>query len=225
MIYLTGDTHVPIDIHKLSMTNFPEQKELTKMDFVIICGDFGGIWNNSKEELYWREWLNDKNFTTLFVDGNHENFDLLNSYEVKNFAGGKVHLVMDDIIHLMRGQVFNIDGIKFFTMGGATSIDKDRRIENRSWWKEEIPSYAEYEEALTNLKKNNWSVDYILTHTCSTSIMKKMDYIKEDSSLNRFFDLVDDQLQYKHWYFGHFHDDREIDDKHTLLYRKVIKLV
>ena len=80
MLYVTGDTHIPIDIHKLSVTNFPEQKEMTKDDVVLICGDFGGVWNNGKEELYWRRWLDDKNFTTVFVDGNHENHDLLATF-------------------------------------------------------------------------------------------------------------------------------------------------
>jgi predicted phosphodiesterase len=80
LIYVCGDTHIPIDIFKLSVGNFPEQKQMTKDDYIIIAGDFGGVWNNSKEELYWRKWLNDKNFTTLFVDGNHENFELSNNH-------------------------------------------------------------------------------------------------------------------------------------------------
>jgi DNA repair exonuclease SbcCD nuclease subunit len=224
MIYITGDTHIPIDIHKLSVANFPEQKQMTKMDFVIICGDFGGVWNNSKEELYWCNWLNDKNFTTLFVDGNHENFDLLNSYEVKNFAGGKVHFIMEDIIHLMRGQVFEINGVKLFTMGGATSIDKQYRRENISWWKEEIPSTKEYSEALDNLAIHKWNVDYIISHTSSMNIMKEMDYIKENNSLNKFFDMLENNLSYKHWYFGHFHRDQQIDEKHTVVYNSIIKI-
>jgi hypothetical protein len=132
---------------------FPEQKQLTKNDYVIICGDFGGVWNNSKEEIYWRKWLNDKNFTTLFVDGNHENHVMLNQYPVLDWNGGKVHFISDSIIHLMRGQVFTIDGLKFFTMGGAESIDKQRRVEGISWWKEELPNYQEYNEAMINLEK------------------------------------------------------------------------
>lgn len=39
--------------------------------------------------MWWRSWLNDRPFTTLFVDGNHENFDLLNAYPVENWHGGK----------------------------------------------------------------------------------------------------------------------------------------
>ncbi len=55
MIYITGDVHIPVDIKKLSTKNFPKQKELTKNDYVIILGDFGGVWNNGNEELYWRK--------------------------------------------------------------------------------------------------------------------------------------------------------------------------
>ena len=48
MIYVTGDTHIPIDIHKLDDDAFMEQKNLTKDDYVIICGDFGGVWGNGE---------------------------------------------------------------------------------------------------------------------------------------------------------------------------------
>ena len=43
MIYVTGDCHQ--DFSKFSMKNFPDQKSLTKDDFVIVCGDFGGIFS------------------------------------------------------------------------------------------------------------------------------------------------------------------------------------
>ena len=58
--------------------NFPEQKEMTKDDYVIICGDFGGIWSVdalNREERWLLDWLEEKPFTTLFVDGNHEYFE------------------------------------------------------------------------------------------------------------------------------------------------------
>ena len=81
MIYVTGDCHG--NFQKFSTEQFPEQQKLTKDDYVIVCGDFGGVWNYEKEsnnEKYWLDWLNDKPFTTLFVDGNHENFDRLYNY-------------------------------------------------------------------------------------------------------------------------------------------------
>ena len=103
MIYITGDTHIPTDIIKLSSKNFPDQKDLTDKDFVIICGDFGGVWYGDNEELYWRKWLDKKNFTTLFIDGNHENFDMLVSFPIVDFCEGKAHKISNKIYHLMRG--------------------------------------------------------------------------------------------------------------------------
>jgi DNA repair exonuclease SbcCD nuclease subunit len=223
-IYITGDVHGSIDIHKLNKSNFPEQERMAKSDYLIVCGDFGLVWDNSSEEMYWRNWLHKRNFTTIFVGGNHEGFSLLNKYSIEKWNGGKVHYINDSIIHLMRGQIYEIEGYKFFTMGGATSIDKYRRIEGKSWWPEEIPSQKEFNEALDNLDKHDWKIDYILSHTVSTRIMEKMNYIKENNPLNSFFDMLEDDLKYKHWFFGHFHDDIEVDDKHTLLYDKIIKL-
>ena len=100
MIFITGDTHGDW-ISRLRTESFPEQKEMTKDDYVIICGDFG-IWDNSKREKYNLDWLKDKPFTTLFVDGNHENYDILDELPVKEWNGGKVHFIRPSVIHLMR---------------------------------------------------------------------------------------------------------------------------
>jgi len=224
MIYITGDLHGGIDISKLNAKNFPQQKLLDKDDFVIVTGDFGLVFDNSKEELFWRNWLLEKNFTTIFCDGNHENFNLLNQFPVEEWNGGKVHFINDSVIHLMRGQVFTIDDLKFFTMGGATSIDKYRRKKGISWWKEEIPSNKEFEEAFNNLDKHNWIVDYVISHTCSMRIMQERGYIKENNALNKFFDMLEGDLEYKHWYFGHFHNSIGIDEKHTMVYNEIIEL-
>ena len=77
-----------IDIQKLNTKRFPEQKNLTKDDYLIVCGDFGLVWDESPEERYWRKWLDDKPFTTLWIDGNHENFELLKEFPVINKFGG-----------------------------------------------------------------------------------------------------------------------------------------
>lgn len=223
MIFVTGDTHRGIDVQKLDKEHFKIQSELTKQDYVIICGDIGSIWDDSKTDLYWRDWHNQKNYTTLFIDGNHENFDLLNQYPVTQWNGGKVRQIADSVYHLMRGQVFTIDGMKFFTMGGGTSIDRNSRIEGKTWWPEEEASTAELEEAKKNLDSHNWEVDYILTHTTSTRIMyDQIMWLKENSELNFFLDDVQDKVNYKWWFFGHFHDDVVYDQvRCTLLYDTV----
>ena len=133
MIYVTGDMHGGIDIHKMSTKRFPEQKTMTKNDYVIVCGDFGLVWDKPgdkyyNEQQYWIKWLNSKPFTTLFVDGNHENFDILNALPEVEMFGNVVGKVSDSIYHLKRGRVYTIDGKKIFTMGGAYSHDKEYRV-------------------------------------------------------------------------------------------------
>lgn len=224
MIYITGDTHGSIDIHKLNKRCF-DDTNLTKDDYLIICGDFGLVWDNSPEEKYWLDWLNEKNYTTLFIDGNHENLSLLNSYPVEIWSGGKIHKIRDSVFHLIRGQVFTIDNHTYFTMGGAASVDKDWRTPGKSWWPEEMPSNDEYEEAIQNLKLHNHQVDYIITHTAPTSIVNQLiPEIKPPDRLTDFLEDIKKSVKYKHWYFGHFHGDRDIDEKHTLLYYNIIPL-
>lgn len=225
MIYITGDTHIPIDIHKLSVSNFGEQKSMTKNDVVIVCGDFGGVWDNSKEELYWRNWLNDKPFTTLFVDGNHENFPLLNRFPTVKMFGGPVHQISDSIFHLQRGEVYTIQKNTFFCLGGASSHDKSYRIPGVSWWPEELPSKEELEHAADILDAHGWHVDYIITHCAPENIQRQLAEWYGNDHLTSFLQFMDDHTAFSHWFFGHYHEDVDIDKKHTALYQRIIPLV
>lgn len=224
MIYITGDTHIPINISKLNRKNFPEQKNLSKEDYLIICGDFGGVWDNSKEDMYWRNWLDQKNFTTLFVDGNHENFDLLSTFEEVELFGGRVHKISDSVYHLMRGQIYNIDSKTFFTFGGASSHDKEHRTEGVSWWKEELPSSEELQTAITNLTLNEWKVDYIITHCAPSSVQQTINTNYDKDILTDFFEDIKTKIEFKKWFFGHYHTSVNVDDRFCCLYNKIEQL-
>ena len=224
MIYITGDTHIPIDITKLSSKRFPEQKKMTEKDYLIICGDFGGIFTGDNEEKYWLKWLSDKKFTTLFIDGNHENFDLLSSFPEIEFHGGKAHKISDKIYHLMRGQVFEIDGKKIFALGGASSHDKEYRTEGKNWWKAELPSEHEYQNALDNLKKSNNMVDIIISHCAPTDVQYEIDPLYKADSLTDFLQDIKNSVRYTKWFFGHYHVDLTVDEKHTAMYDKIVLL-
>jgi len=223
-IYVTGDVHGRAP-DRFKIENFPIKDFLDKDDYVIVAGDFGLLWNNGNKEKNARKWLEKQKFTTLFVDGNHENFDMLDNLSTKEWNGGKVGIVSDSILHLKRGNIYTINGKKIFVMGGATSIDKDNRIENISWWRREVPSYREMDFALDNLGKHNWEVDYIITHSAPDIIVENhMRYFKEyDNSLNKFLNLILEETTFKHWYFGHYHLDQSTD-KYTMLYNKIIKI-
>jgi hypothetical protein len=224
-VFITSDTHGHIDIQKLNSRNFPIGKELDKTDYLIICGDFGLVWDNDKEELYWRKWLNDRNWTTLFVDGNHENIPLINTYPIVKKHNGKMHQITDSIYHLMRGEIYDIYGKSFACMGGATSYDKELRTEGINWWKEELPNKEEYENLLMNLERYKYNVDYMLTHTCPTTIKAMLGFINKNSScaLETFLENLSKDLTFKKWYFGHFHVDKSLYN-YRCLYNDVVEI-
>ena len=249
MIYCTGDTHG--NWNRFSTDIFPEQKEMTRDDFVIICGDFG-LWADTKEEKYQLDWLNDKPFTTLFIDGNHENFSRLNNeFEVVGFHGGKAHKVRDNIYHLIRGYVFDICDKKIFTFGGAKSHDIDDgiidpanfktkknfqeeykrwvkagkifRVNNVSWWKEEMPTAEEMAFGLKTLAAHNFKVDFIITHCCPQQVVSMFSPYKADE-LTEYFDAVAEKTKFKKWFFGHYHDNRQIMCDYVMIYEQIIRI-
>lgn len=165
----------------------------------------------------------------LFVDGNHENFDLLETFPVEEWHGGKVHKIKPNIIHLMRGQVFEIDGKTIFTFGGATSIDKFMRREGLSWWKQELPTYEELDEGIANLKRYGNKVDYIITHSCSERALaypqiRSSATLKLSCPESQMLSYIEENAESRRWYFGHFHIDAELGDKYTALYQNIVRL-
>lgn len=224
MIFVTGDTHANIDIGKLSVKNFPKQKDLSKSDYLIVCGDFGLVWDGSAREIWWQNWLTEKNFTTLWIDGNHENFDILREFPLTEKFGGLVREIAPDIFHLDRGQVLTIGGKKIFVMGGARSHDIEYRTEHISWWEQEMPNRQEMERAIESLDRNNWKVDYVLTHCAPRSIQSMLSEWYENDPLVSFLERIRQDLNFKHWYFGHYHQDKQINDKFTVLYNTIVPI-
>lgn len=248
MIFVTGDTHGDW-MTRLNSHSFPEGVELTKDDYVIICGDFG-LWHDTKEERHNLEWLDNKPFTTLFVCGNHENYDRLYEYPVEEWNGGKIHKIRDSIFHLMRGQVFDIQGKRFFTFGGASShdvqdgileqddprinewyrdYDKMFRINHTSWWKEELPSEEEMTEGMMNLKQNGSQVDYIITHSPYASVLCQMDQgsgVYKTDILTDYLQEIKESVEYKKWFFGHMHVNQNFPgDNAIVIYEQIIRIL
>ena len=224
-VYITGDTHGTEDWEKINTDNFPEQKGMNpENDYLIIAGDFGGVWGFPETDAYILKTYDKRNFTTLFIDGNHENHDLLDGYQGEEWCGGKVHRISEKVIHLMRGQVYEIGGMKLFAMGGAESTDKKYRREGMSWWAREMPSDEEYEEALKNLEKVDCEVDVVLTHCAPEGYLgKNMGVVvRAENDLTKFLDelITVRGLKFRHWYFGHYHRDMDWD-KFSLLYGKI----
>lgn len=247
MINVTGDTHGDW-MSRLNINVFPEQKEMTKDDYVIVLGDFG-IWDNSKRENYNLDWLDSRNFTTLFISGNHSNYDILNSLPIDEWKGGRVNFIRPSVIHLRRGEIFTIEDKKIFCFGAASSHDiqdgildpiKDKdlikkwkndytkmfRINHVSWWKEELPTEEEMQHGIDNLKKHNNKVDFILSHSPSTSelyLMGGKGLYKTDI-LTNYLEEIKATTEYKRHLFGHMHVNRAINDKDICLYEQIMRI-
>lgn len=246
-VFITGDTHG--DFSRLTEGVFVDLDGLSREDYLLICGDFGGIWDGKKKEQKQLDWLESRPFTTLFVSGNHENYDLLAQYPEKEWQGGRVQVIRPHILHLMRGQVFTLEGKTFFTMGGARSHDisdgilerhdpdlKDKeaelraagalfRINRLTWWRQELPSGAEYQTARENLEKHGWAVDYIVTHCAPSAVQKALLGEKAEADpLTDFLEEVRQRCCFDCWFFGHYHDDKAIGGKFALLYEEIVQV-
>lgn len=227
MIYVTGDLHGPAGLERLECWS-----EGREGDFLIVAGDFGYPWDYSEIECDEIVWLESLPCKVLFVDGNHERFGHWEDRPAESWCGGMVQRLRDrsPIMRLMRSEVYNIDGVRIFTLGGATSIDRAYRIPHVNWWPQEVPTERNFEEARANLGAVGWNVDYVVTHTCPRNLMARTLYPSmpipglPDERLTRFLDEVDWRLDYKRWYYGHFHKDMDVDEKHVLLFERIVPI-
>jgi hypothetical protein len=229
-VYITGDVHCPNDVHKLNAGNFPEQRTMTRDDVVIVAGDFGLVWHDDKTYHHWLDWFASRKYTLMWIDGNHENHDWLAEFPVAERFGGQVHVIAHNVLHMMRGEVFTINGKTWFAFGGAMSIDRHMRTPGQSWWPSELPSVAECNHGMEVLDRVNWQVDHVVTHTAPGAVLDSMfpNYVRVTDPTERYLSAVHEQLKFKHWWFGHWHHDLDDIDKqgrfYTCLYDHVVSV-
>ena len=229
MIWITGDTHGEIDISKTSGKKWSEGKSLSKNDYLIITGDFGFLWYDQPDptEEWWTNWLNDRPWTTLFIDGNHENHKRLRSLDTIDMFGGTVGKVSDSIYHLRRGEYYIIEDCSFFCFGGAKSHDKEYRTKDLSWWPEEMPSELEKQKGLDNLLMKGNKVDYLVFHTIPSRYVEDLSsgiVYKADDPTCDYLESLCRVVEFRHGYSGHFHIDIELN-KWTILYNQIKRIL
>lgn len=224
MIYITGDTHG--DQLRFIENNMPGEDAWTSEDYLIVCGDFGFVFTDSEQEHQFLDYLSEKPYTICFCDGNHENFPRIYRYPEQTWNGGRIHRIRENVIHLMRGQVFLIGGKSFFTFGGAYSMDRYIRREGYSWWPEELPSNSEYREAMQSIREFDHTIDYIITHTAPREIIRRMGKYPDahDMELTGFLEWIMYEVTFQKWFFGHWHLDKEIGDRFRAIWYDVISV-
>ena len=242
MIYLTGDTHGRFGRFQPGLYGQPALKA---GDTVIICGDFGGLWKGDEHEERQLDRLAALPCTILFADGNHENYDLLDAYPVTEWQGGRVQALRPDLLHLLRGQIYEIEGRSFFVMGGAESHDirngildmdapdferryarmrnagKFFRVKGLSWWERELPSEEELQEGLRNLRKHGNRVDYIISHCAPSGLQEALmrllnNYSYPDNALTQYLQTLSETVDFTAWFCGHYHRQLSAGKYHVL---------
>ena len=223
MVYITGDMHG--DVERLYSKEF---RKLKKGDILIVCGDFGYIFDGSKLEKQVVNYFAKRKFVTAFVEGTHDNLDKINRCRETVWKGGKVHRIKGNLLHLMRGQIFEIDGNKYFTFGGGESTDKDMRVAEGFWWRSEEATPAEMADGARMLDEAGCKVDYIITHEPPARVKSAMLLRRGDNDsvnkLNGSLEEIGRSCSYKHWYFGSLHEDRVITEHHTCVFKKLIQI-
>jgi hypothetical protein len=252
MLFITGDTHG--NFERFKQEKWPQGDTLTKDDYVVVLGDFALNLEEKTESFeYWRDWLASRPWTTLWVDGNHENFGWLESIAPEEWHGGKVQRCSADgsVLRLMRGQVFDIDFRKIFSMGGtrcgcpcaicscAAMLMKTYGGTETDWLDKAAPSQKDYEEACQNLDEAGWKVDYVFTHSVPTDVqdlifpiwMERCEEkdremvigVTTKNSTSELLQSLSHKIDFKHWYAGHYHGDRKINDRFTVLRHQIIQ--
>lgn len=214
MVYLTSDIHGAFDIHKINPDEFKAASQLGQDDYLIICGDFGCIWDGGSSDSFWLNWLESLPWTTLFLDGNHENFEVLKKYPIVDWNGGKAGKIRSNIYHLRRGELYTFAGKSWLCLGGGFSHDVAYRKEGINWWNDEIFSQDEANHAFETLEKCNWKVDCILSHDIFRShpitnryAISMNPYSSDRIHQQDFLEIIRQKTDYSIWCFGHYHQD------------------
>ncbi len=217
MLFITGDTHGDLTKFKSSAMH-----KLKRDDYIIVCGDFGFVWDGSSKEINNLKWLAKRKYKILFVEGAHENFEMLNKYPKINFMGGKARQIADNIYQLIRGEIFEIDSKKIFAFGGGDDEDLDLMDLRECHDFTRLPEEGECVRARKNLEENKYNVDYIVTYDVGFKLRNMLEMESNCfNNLHAFLNEVAEKCSFKKWYFGCFHFDKRIPPEYYGVYKNI----
>ncbi len=217
MIYITGDTHG--DFYRIF--DFCMKFKTSVNDVMIILGDAGINFSGGNEDKTKKDYIAAMPITLFCIHGNHEQRPYtISSYKEKKWNGGIVYVEKEypNILFAKDGEIFDLDGLKTIAIGGAYSIDKMIRIIYRyGWWEDEQPSDEIKHYVEQQLADNDWKVDIVLSHTTPLKyepvevFLPGVDQSMVDKSTEEWLDYIENRLNYKKWYCGHYHTEKKID--------------
>ena len=215
MIFVTGDLHGDRSRFK----NIKKSK-IKKGDTLLVCGDFGFIWDGSKKESSFLEWIGKRNYHVAFVDGYNDNLDLIKKFPETQWNNGNVRTISGKLVMLLRGEVYDIENKKVFAFGGGVSNEREHSSDNDA---DKLPSIEEMQNALNNLLKCDNKVDIIVTHDAPSKIKLFLNMDNNDVDyLQTFLENISKSVKFKNWYFGKYHNNKVIPPCYNIVYTKVL---
>ncbi len=190
-------------------------------DWLIVLGDVGLQFENTAANRAFTDWFLALTCRIAIVDGNHENNAFLASFPEEDWCGGKIHRLSPSIVHLQRGYIFDIEGKRFFVMGGCKSSAKWK--EQGLWYAGECPDEAELRRGYASLQACGNAVDYVLTHAYWRE--EEMPTALQPPTVEELITYIDEAVSFTHWYSGHRHWEGQLDEKHTVVYKTPVALV
>ena len=219
MFYVTGDVHGDFSRFRAA------SRLLKKGDVLFICGDFGMIWDNGPREQRQLKRLAKKPYTIAFLDGQHENYDLLAAYPTVEWGGAPAQQIAPNIFHLLRGQIYTVEGRTFFTFGGGESESPEWRRQAQTVWPDASPSEQEMLRGLHCLRDAGATDDYVLTHEPSGRVRSFFDPDERNQTgLGLYLNYLEERITFRHWYFGCIHTDKRLSRKYTALFLQIRRL-
>ena len=220
MIYVTGDVH-----GDLSRFEDKALRKLKKGDSLIICGDFGLIWDGSDKEKKILKRLGKRKYNILFLVGAHENFEELEKYEVEEWKGGITRRISGNLRYLQSGSIFNIDDKDIFVFGGGRGEENggEAPCPEEIRLKYEVPHKELIEKADLSLKERDNRVDYIVSYSPPLSIAEFLvssGAVSDTPSV--YLEKKKGELSFKRWFFGKYHITKLIPPRYMGVFNEVI---
>lgn len=221
MLYITGDLHG--DISRLSQT-----RKLKKGDTLLILGDFGVLWYGDKRDERALKWLKRRKYTVLFLDGVHENYTLLDRAETAaEFGGAPAGRLADNVFHLRRGEIYEIEGKTVFAFGGGDAEnEREFRAASDFELERQTPSGEEMRHGYDTLAAHGNRVDLVVTHSPSGKANGYFAARRGNNPRLRgvhvYLNRVEDTVSFEHWYFGSLHADRPCGSRHTAVFEALL---
>ena len=222
MIYVTGDLHG--EWYRVSEA--VDRYQIQADDKIVLLGDVAVNYFGDDSDRYRKENLNKLGIPVLCIHGNHEMRPAtIRTYHESQWNGGTVYIEDEypNLLFAKDGEVYDLSGQKALAIGGAYSVDKGYRLRmNMNWFPDEQPSAEIKATVEQKLEELDWKVDIVLSHTCpahympAEAFLSGVDQSTVDNSTEHWLGEIEQKLDYKAWYCGHWHINKRIDRMHFL---------